>query len=116
MIASKLAVSPAGAAELASVSERRIWEEIAAGRLRSFKLGKRRLVRVADLDAFLERRALLANVPQAPRSQPTRRDSSADNGLVVPFPDLEPQTAGAASSAAARGRSATKKKGALSSH
>lgn len=59
MTGQKLAVSPSEAAEMASVPERTIWREIAADRLRSFKLGKRRLIRVADLDAFLERRSLL---------------------------------------------------------
>lgn len=83
---SKLAVNVQEAAEMASVPEARIWEEIAAGRLRSFKLGKRRLIRVAALDAFLERREALAvttKAPRAPRQQSEQRDP------LVPFPDLE---------------------------
>lgn len=65
MTAQKLAVSVQGAAEMASVPERTIWQEIKDGRLRSFKLGKRRLIRVADLDAFLERRSVLATAERA---------------------------------------------------
>lgn len=56
----KLAVNVEGAAELATLPERTIWREIAANRLRSFKVGKRRLIRVADLSDYLERRSVLA--------------------------------------------------------
>lgn len=56
----KLAVSVQGAAELMSVAERAVWDEIAANRLRSFKIGRRRLIRVVEVEAYLERRELLA--------------------------------------------------------
>ncbi len=94
-----------------SVAERAIYDEIAAGRLPSFKLGKRRLIRVEDLTAFIERRALLANPPSTPRLR-----VQADGSSVLPFPDMGTgvETDRAASSAAGRGRTARKKKAALS--
>ncbi len=71
---------------MASLSETQIWEEIAAGRLRSFKVGRRRLIRVAALAAYLERREALATtgkVTAAPRR------TSGQSDAPVPFPDLE---------------------------
>jgi len=69
---SRLAVNVRDAAVLASVSETRIWAEIAANRLRSFKVGRRRLIRVAALTEWLERRELLdmaaSKVPGARRA------------------------------------------------
>jgi excisionase family DNA binding protein len=55
----KLAVSVEEAAERISVGRSQVWEEIAANRLRSFKIGRRRLIAVKDLEAYLERRVLL---------------------------------------------------------
>lgn len=57
--ATKLAVNVEEAAALMTLAESRVWEEIAANRLRSFKVGRRRLVRVVDIEAYLERRVLL---------------------------------------------------------
>lgn len=89
----KLAVGPAEAAVLISVPERTVWAEISAGRLKSFKLGKRRLIRVAELDAFVERRELLANAPTSRRARPVDRTTAT--GAIVPFPELEPAQRGA---------------------
>ena len=61
-----LALSPAEAARLASVPERTIWNEIAAGRLRSFKLTR-------DPAELLE---MIANTAQAlDGPMPSRRAS-----------------------------------------
>jgi excisionase family DNA binding protein len=109
----KLAVNVETAAEMASVPERTIWDAIApGGGLRSFKLGKRRLIRVADLDAFLERRALLSSgAPAGTRSLSTRQPKPANGGPVVPFPQYETggQTTKAAPSAAKRSHRAAVK-------
>ena len=73
-----LAVSVEEAARLLSWNETGVWGAIKDGRLRSFKLGKRRLISRAALAAFVERRELLDSRPIGPR-----RES------VVPFPALE---------------------------
>lgn len=52
-----IAVSVPRASRMAGVSARRIWTAIAARDLRSLKLGRRRLVRLADLDRWLESHA-----------------------------------------------------------
>ncbi|MDF2235766.1 helix-turn-helix domain-containing protein [Albimonas sp. CAU 1670] len=48
-----LAVSPADAARLAGVGRTKIYEAIGSGELPSIKFGKRRLVRVAAIEAWL---------------------------------------------------------------
>lgn len=61
-----------------------VYEEIRAGRLKSFRLGRRRLIRVAELEAYLERRELLtAGTPAPPRrAQPTSECQA------LPFPGM----------------------------
>lgn len=54
---STLAVSPADAARLAGVGRTFIYEEIKAGRLASLKIGKRRLIKVEELNRWLDRHA-----------------------------------------------------------
>jgi excisionase family DNA binding protein len=49
-----LATSIAGAAKLASVCRSKIYDAIRDDKLKSFKLGRRRLIMVADLKAFLD--------------------------------------------------------------
>ncbi|MBN2447729.1 MAG: helix-turn-helix domain-containing protein [Phycisphaerae bacterium] len=49
----RLALSIPEAAGTVGVSARTLWSEVRAGRLRSAKVGRRRLVRVQDLDAWL---------------------------------------------------------------
>lgn len=61
----KLAVSVEGAAEMMSLAESSVWVEIGANRLRSFKIGRRRLIRVVEIEAYLERRELLATSRRA---------------------------------------------------
>lgn len=110
----RLALDVPAVAERISVPERTVWAEIAAGRLRSFKVGRHRLVRLADLDAYLERRAALAEAPAAPLVSPTRRRrSSSADGVLVPFPDLEGETDRAASSAASHRAARNKKAGSV---
>jgi len=50
----KLAYSVPEAAELLSICRRTCYELMTSGRLRSVKLGRRRLVRHSDLVAFVE--------------------------------------------------------------
>jgi excisionase family DNA binding protein len=52
-----LALRPGDAAKAAGVSERTIFMEVAAGRLASKKVGRGRLIPVADLEAWV------ANLP-----------------------------------------------------
>lgn len=111
-----LAVPPAEAGRLlGGVPERTVWTLIGTGQLKSLKVGKRRLVRVVDIEAYLERQALLAVAPVGPtahRGACTARPSTrpAGDGAVIPFPELEDggsQTTAAPS--AAKHRAATKK-------
>ncbi len=50
----KLAVSTFRAAEIAGVGRTTIYEAITNGALKSVKIGKRRLIRLAALDAWLQ--------------------------------------------------------------
>lgn len=50
----RLAVQPGEAADLAGVSRTKLFELLREGTLPSLKVGRRRLVLVADLLAFLE--------------------------------------------------------------
>lgn len=52
-----LAVSPAQAARLAGIGRTRLYEAIRSGELPSLKLGARRLIRIVDLEAWLDRHA-----------------------------------------------------------
>lgn len=52
--ASKLAFSIAEAVKATSVGRTRLYEEIAAGRLPTFKIGKRTLIATEDLRAWLD--------------------------------------------------------------
>jgi len=49
-----LAVSPAEAARMAGIGRTKLYEILAANELVSIKLGSRRLIRVADLEAWLQ--------------------------------------------------------------
>lgn len=51
-----LAHSPAGAAKRASITTRKVYALIAEGELRSFKLGKRRLIPESELQRLIERK------------------------------------------------------------
>ena len=51
----RLAVSPAQAANLAGIGRTKLYEAMNAGVLPSFKIGTRRLVRVAEIEAWLLR-------------------------------------------------------------
>lgn len=49
----RLAVSPAEAARLLGIGRTRLYEELATGALPSFHLGRRRLIRIAAIEAWL---------------------------------------------------------------
>src|SRR5437899_10456866 len=53
-VSEQLAVSPADAARLAGVGRTTIYEAIGSGALRSLKIGKRRLILIVSLRAWLE--------------------------------------------------------------
>lgn len=82
-----LAVGVRQAAEMLSISERTTWREIDEGRLRSFKARGRRLVRVSQIEAYLDRRGNESVPPRrltaaavarsAPDVRPTKRPRSA---------------------------------------
>ncbi len=99
MTGDTLAVDVATAARLLSWTETGVWQAIRDGKLRSFKLGKRRLISRAALAAFVERRELLDSRPVGPKRE-----------AVVPFPQMETTANHAASPAAGRGRTARTKK------
>ncbi|MEZ5961715.1 MAG: helix-turn-helix domain-containing protein [Hyphomonadaceae bacterium] len=52
-----LAVAPAEAARLAGIGRTRLYAAIASGDLPSLKLGARRLIKIADLESWLDRHA-----------------------------------------------------------
>ena len=49
-----LAVSPSEAARMAGIGRTKLYQVLAANQLVSIKLGSRRLIRVADLEAWLD--------------------------------------------------------------
>ncbi|MEL6567661.1 MAG: helix-turn-helix domain-containing protein [Pseudomonadota bacterium] len=49
-----LAVSPAEAAQMLGLGRTKLYELLAANEIASIKIGKRRLIRVAELDAWLK--------------------------------------------------------------
>lgn len=49
----RLAVSPAEAARIAGIGRTKLYEALGSGSLASFKVGTRRLIRVASLEAWL---------------------------------------------------------------
>ncbi|MEZ6030763.1 MAG: helix-turn-helix domain-containing protein [Hyphomonadaceae bacterium] len=51
-----LAVSPAEAARLLGIGRTRLYEELGSGAIPSFHLGRRRLIRVAALEAWMAAR------------------------------------------------------------
>lgn len=53
--AARLAVSPAEGARLSGVGRTKFYEAISSGDLPSIKFGKRRLIRVAAIEAWLVR-------------------------------------------------------------
>ncbi|MCH9751493.1 MAG: helix-turn-helix domain-containing protein [Alphaproteobacteria bacterium] len=52
-----LAVSPSEAARIMGLGRTKLYELLSANELKSFKLGARRLIRVSEIEAFLDRRA-----------------------------------------------------------
>lgn len=51
----RLAVSPAEAARMAGIGRTKLYELIATNEIPSMKLGSRRLIRVSEIEAFLDR-------------------------------------------------------------
>lgn len=50
-----MAVSPGDGAKLAGVGRTKFYQALTSGEVRSFKVGSRRLIRVAEIDAWLAR-------------------------------------------------------------
>jgi excisionase family DNA binding protein len=82
---SRLAVNVTEAARRLMVSPRAVWTEIASGRLRSFKVGRRRLIRVAAIEAFAE----LQEARQA-AAERTAAQESTTAAKPVPAPSQRP--------------------------
>lgn len=59
-----LSVGVDEAAAMLSMSRRTVWREIDEGRLRSFKARGRRLIRVSQIEAYIQRRE---DVPVPPK-------------------------------------------------
>jgi excisionase family DNA binding protein len=57
MVPSKVAYSPQEVATATSLSLRRVMRAIAAGELKSTKIGRRRIIRADDLESFLRKSA-----------------------------------------------------------
>ena len=57
-LAQRLAVSPAEAARMAGIGRTKLYELIASNEIASLKLGSRRLIRVSEIEAFLDRLAV----------------------------------------------------------
>lgn len=53
----RLAVSPAEAARMAGIGRTKLYQLMGAGEIASVKLGSRRLIRVSEIEAFLDRLA-----------------------------------------------------------
>lgn len=53
-----LAVGPAEAARLLGIGRTRLYQALGSGTLRSFRVGTRRLIRLADLETWLEGHAV----------------------------------------------------------
>lgn len=53
----RLAVSPAEAARMAGIGRTKLYQLMGAGEIASLKLGSRRLIRVSEIEAFLDRLA-----------------------------------------------------------
>lgn len=51
----RLAVSPSQAAIMVGLGRTKLYEAISSGELPSFKIGARRLIRVEEIDAWLDR-------------------------------------------------------------
>ena len=51
----RLAVAPAEAARALGLGRTKLYELIATNEIASFKIGSRRLIRVSDIEAWLER-------------------------------------------------------------
>lgn len=64
MTAAPLSVSVTEAAAMIGISRSTAWTEIAEGRLRSFKARGRRLIRVSQIEAYIQRRE---DVPVGPK-------------------------------------------------
>jgi len=60
-----IAIAPAEAARLTGIGRTRVFDLMSKGHLPSFKVGRSRLIRVADLQAFIDRTAEAARVEVA---------------------------------------------------
>ncbi len=74
-----IAVSPAEAARLAGISRSSLYKLLSSGDLPSFKLGKRRLIRVDDLDALLSANAATLQGPTSDTDATQSADRTVPN-------------------------------------
>lgn len=102
-MADRLAVGMRDAARLTGLSPSSLYRLIAAGELLAFRSGGRRLIRVAELQRYLADRERADNGQLRPAAP-----QQAQTGTLVPFPEYA--AISAASPAAARGRSTSKRK------
>src|SRR5688572_28161061 len=82
-----LCYAPPNAGRRIGVSTRKIYELIAAGELRSYKLGKGRRITDAELQRYVEHKEAQASAAAAPRSSSGKRrgskaESAADAALA----------------------------------
>jgi excisionase family DNA binding protein len=92
-----IAVSPRDAARLTGVSRSRIYELINGEELRAYKDGRRTLILVADIEAWLARlkpmpKSLLSSgalLPLEERKVAQRRTRNSDTGPLLPAGDQE---------------------------
>jgi excisionase family DNA binding protein len=89
-----IAVGPLDAARLMGVSRSRIYELLNSGELPSYKDGRRRLILVADIEAWLVRLAPAPRPRRAPSEPPTgpllpvEQQETAIARATEPGPDL----------------------------
>ena len=80
-VSDRMAVSPAEAARLAGVGRTTIYEAIGSGALRSLKIGKRRLILIVSLRAWLETAQQALDATAKGRAQGVQ-DADASEGRM----------------------------------
>lgn len=65
-MSAEISVSPEEAARRIGSNRTYVYGLISDGRLRSFKLGKRRLIAVAELERFVEKQTSIQNLKAVP--------------------------------------------------
>ena len=89
MPAEPRAVPVAEAAALIGVGRTVLYAERKAGRIRFVRIGGKNVVRLSEIDAYLERRDLETNGVRAMPIRPRRSAPAADDGFIPSFPELQ---------------------------